>query len=75
MRPIDFVVFDGDSTPNVPAYKVSEAMMRPIRIIGCEENLGVLSYYLDDSGIMVLEVGEVLDEDGEDNEDDECILS
>ena len=56
MRPIDFVVFDGDSSPNIPAYQVAEAMMRPITVWGANGNLAILSYYMDDSGGMVLEV-------------------
>jgi len=45
MRPIDFVVFDGDSSPNVPAYKVAEAMMLPITVRGAGGDFVILSYY------------------------------
>ena len=57
MRPIDFVVFDGDSSPNVPAYKVAEAMMKPITVRGENGDFVILSYYMDKSGLMVLDVG------------------
>ena len=50
MRPIDFVVFDGDSSPNVPAYKVAEAMMKPITVRGENGDFVILSYYMDKSG-------------------------
>ena len=56
MRPIDFVVFDGDSSPNVPAYKVAEAMMLPITVRGAGGDFVILSYYMDKSGGMVLDV-------------------
>ena len=56
MRPIDFVVFDGDSSPNVPANKVAEAMMLPITVRGAGGDFVILSYYMDKSGGMVLDV-------------------
>jgi hypothetical protein len=56
MRPIDFVVFDGDSSPNDPAYKVAEAMMKPITVRGVSGEFVILSYYMDDSGNMVLDI-------------------
>ena len=56
MRPIDFVVFDGDSSPNDPAYKVAEAMMKPITVRGAKGDFVILSYYMDRSGGMVLDV-------------------
>ena len=55
MTPIDFVVFDGDGEPNLPAYEVAEAMTRPIKIVGPDGEYEILSYYLDGSN-MVLEV-------------------
>jgi hypothetical protein len=55
MRPIDFVVFDGDSSPNQPAYKVAEAMMKPITVRGPSGDYVILSYYMDETG-MVLDV-------------------
>ena len=56
MRPIDFVVFDGDSSPNAPAYRVAEAMMKPITVRGAGGDFVILSYYMDDEGCMVLDV-------------------
>ena len=55
MRPIDFVVFDGDSSPNVEAYKVSEAMMKPIKILASDGEYVVLSYYLS-NGHMTMDI-------------------
>lgn len=45
MKPLDFVVFNGGSDPNLPAYKLEEAMYEKVQIL---TNLGpaeVLSYY------------------------------
>ena len=56
MRPIDFVVFDGDSAPNEPAYKVAGAMMLPLTVRGADGDFVILSYYMDKSGGMVLDV-------------------
>ncbi len=55
MRPIDFVVFGGDSKPNDPAYAVAEALMKPLKVVGPEGELVILSYYMTDDG-MVLDV-------------------
>ena len=55
MTPIEFVVFDGDSEPNQPAYQVAEAMSHPIKIIGPDDEYEVLSYYRDGPN-MVLEI-------------------
>lgn len=59
MTPIDFLVFDGDSTPNAPAWKVADAMKRAIVIRSNGKKYVVLSYYLDDDvGRMVLDIEE-----------------
>jgi hypothetical protein len=55
MTPIDFVVFDGDSEPNTPAYAIAEAMRQPLRIVSASKNWEVCSYYYDE-GQMVLEI-------------------
>ena len=57
MKPIDFILFDGDSEPNQPAYQVAEALQKDIRILGVMGEYTVLSYYLYD-GQMVLEIEE-----------------
>lgn len=57
MKPIDFILYDGDSEPNRPVYQVSEAMQKDIRILGGMGEYTILSYYLDD-GQMVLEIEE-----------------
>jgi hypothetical protein len=57
MTPLDFVVFDGDSCPNDPIFRLVEALRNPIKIVGLNGEMEVLSYYLD-GNIMVLEVGE-----------------
>ena len=56
MRPIDFVIFDGDSSPNMPAHEVAEAMLKNVLICGPEEvDYEVLSYYYY-KGRMVLDI-------------------
>ena len=58
MRPLDFVVFDGDSSPNLPAYKVAEAMKNPIQIFTEEGEYEVLSYYYNhEKNCLVLDIG------------------
>ena len=57
MRPIDFVVFGGDSEPNTPAYKIAEAMMKPITVRGLHGDFVVLGYYMEECG-MVLDIQE-----------------
>ncbi len=55
MRPIDFVVFNGNSSPNSPVYQVANAMFKPITVLGPDGNFVIRSYYLDKGG-MVLEI-------------------
>ena len=56
MRPIDFVLFDGDSSPNIPAHEVFIALQRPIKIFGdSHTEYEVLSYYLHE-GFMYLDI-------------------
>ena len=56
MRPIDFVVFDGDSDPNTPVYAIAAAMKKDIRVFGSKGEYVILSYYYDDEGQMILEI-------------------
>ena len=55
MTPIEFVVFNGDSDPNMPAFLVAEAMYKDIIIRTAQYDFEVLSYFYDD-GQMVLEI-------------------
>lgn len=57
MTPLDFVVYDGNSEPNTPVYRIAEAMQRPLKIVSASGGWRVLSYYYDD-GQMVLEIVE-----------------
>ena len=57
MTPINFINFDGDSSPNTPIFAISEAMRKDIQIIGHSGDMEVLSYYYDQrQHLMVLEV-------------------
>lgn len=56
MKPIEFVVFNGDSSPNTPVYKVAEAMNVDIVIRSADCRYEVLSYYFD-GRTMVLDIG------------------
>ena len=62
MKPIDFILFDGDSEPNQPVYRVAEAMQKDIRIISATSDYRVLSYYYHD-GQMVLDIEECDEQD------------
>ena len=55
MTPIEFVVFAGDSEPNMPVYAIAEAMRRPLRIVSDKKEWEVSSYYYGE-GQMVLEI-------------------
>ena len=55
MKPIEFVIHDGDSTPNMPAYKLAEAMTKEMIVHGPDGKYEILSYYFSD-GVMNLDV-------------------
>ena len=57
MNPIDFVLYDGDSVPNTPVFRVTEAMQKPLRIVSVDGYWIVRGYYYDDEAQeMVLEI-------------------
>lgn len=59
MTPIDFVVYDGDSDPNLPVHQVAEAMKEPVIIRGNGVEYEILSYYYDQEAMaMVLDIEE-----------------
>lgn len=62
MKPIDFILFDGDSEPNQPVYRVAEAMQKDIRIISATSDYRVRGYYLHE-GQMVLDIEECDEQD------------
>lgn len=62
MKPIDFILFDGDSEPNQPVYRVAEAMQKDIRIISVTSDYRVRGYYLHE-GQMVLDIEECDEQD------------
>jgi hypothetical protein len=45
MTPVDFVLFDGDSSPNTPVRDIYEAMKWPLVIQGEFGDFQILSYY------------------------------
>jgi len=58
MTPIEFVIFEGDSTPNQPVYQIAEAMQKTIKIFGGNKEWEVIGYYYGDEGHMVLDIRE-----------------
>ena len=57
IKPIDFVVFEGDSSPNQPVYKVAQAMQNNLLVyVGSDECEVVGYYYCDEHQAMVLEL-------------------
>jgi hypothetical protein len=57
IKPIDFVVFEGDSNPNQPVYKVAEAMQKNMLVyVGMDECEVVGYYYSEEYQAMVLEL-------------------
>ena len=57
MKPIDFVLFEGDSNPNQPVCEIAEAMGNNIKIVTADKEFVVYGYYWDDYQ-MVLELKE-----------------
>jgi len=67
MRPIDFVVYEGDSAPNTPVYEIAEAMMQDIIVHGPTGEFVVYGYYYDEKDKrMVLDVLPKIGEDVDD---------
>jgi hypothetical protein len=48
MKPIDFVVFNGDSPPNTSVYLIAEEMKKLIKIVGEDGEYEALSYYFNE---------------------------
>lgn len=62
MKPIDFVVYEGDSAPNTPVYEIAEAMMQDIIVHGPTGEFVVYGYYYDEEEKrMVLEIKKKVD--------------
>jgi len=57
MTPIEFVIFEGDSTPNQPVYQIAEAMHKPLKIYSSDKEWEVFGYYWHE-GYMTLELKE-----------------
>lgn len=55
MKPIEFIHFDGDSSPNTAAIEVYEALGKDIKILGASGEYEVLSYYIS-GGVMTLDI-------------------
>jgi hypothetical protein len=57
MRPLDFILYHGDSEPNTAIHKIAEAMEIDIAIFTSDGELEIVSYYYDsESGRMILEL-------------------
>jgi hypothetical protein len=46
-------MYSGDSEPNMPIYKVAEAMEKPLVIRGAGGEFEVLSYYCDGTNMVI----------------------
>jgi hypothetical protein len=59
MKPIEFIVFNGDSSPNTPVHEIATAMEKHMRVYVRGDRVEVVSYFYDtDLKRMVLELGE-----------------
>ena len=57
MRPLDFILYHGDSEPNTAINKIAEAMERNIVILTPDGEFEVVGYFYDnDYGQMILEL-------------------
>lgn len=57
MKPIEFIHFGGDSSPNTPVHKIYEAMENHIKIFDGRGEFEILSYYYNEEDkCMVLEI-------------------
>lgn len=57
MKPIEFVMFSGDSSPNTPIYQFMGAMEKDVLIVSKSEEYEITGYYLDGER-MVLEIAQ-----------------
>ena len=57
MTPIEFVIFEGDSTPNQPVYQIAEAMHKPLKIYSGDKEWEVFGYHWHE-GYMTLDLKE-----------------
>jgi hypothetical protein len=58
MKPVEFVVFGGDSSPNTPVHEIAEALQKDIKIYDQIGECQVLSYYYDSvKKRMTLDIG------------------
>jgi RPA family protein len=63
MRPIDFVLYGGDSEPSTPVYLIADAMQKPITVFGPTGEFVVYGYYYDaEDKRMVLEIKKKVEE-------------
>ena len=57
MKPQDFVLFDGDSSPNTPVQDIYIAMQKTIEIHSADADFKVVGYYYDSNKkCMVLDI-------------------
>lgn len=57
MRPVDFVLYDGDSAPNTPVHLIREAVTNPLKIFSPAGEFVAVGYYYDEqSKCMVLDI-------------------
>jgi hypothetical protein len=59
MRPVEFVLFDGDSSPNTPVREVFEAMQKDMIISTAFGSRYVVESYYYYDGRMYLDISEV----------------
>jgi hypothetical protein len=50
MKPVEFIIFDGGSSPNMAAHRLAEALEKDITILGPDGEYEVLSYYVSNGG-------------------------
>ena len=59
MKPVEFIIFDGGSSPNLPAHELAKALNKDIVILGSDGEYEILSYYTsnyEDGGQMFLDI-------------------
>ena len=59
MTPLDFVVFDGGSSPNTPCRDIAMALETSLKVVSRTRGPGILSYFYDEEDkCFILEIEE-----------------
>jgi hypothetical protein len=58
MRPLDFVLYEGDAAPNTPVHEIYKAMHEPMTVYSEDKEWRIIGYYYM-NGHMHLDIEEI----------------